>query len=662
MTIRIAAVAAILLSAAAAVADTYGIDVDAQPQRLGADGDQPCAITVRLTDSLGAPAPDGTEVTFVTTLGTVEPQIALTAAGMARAELSSPAPGTAEVSIIVGGQREVVAVEFTGAAAKAPAPSEPAPMVRVAGRYVAYSADYDCITASDHARAEHGKLVVEAGNIQYEVSRGVLKAQHAVRVTSGAATLEGERACYHVSRCRGVLLSAKDSIERIAFSADDLSVTEAAPAGGADFLPTDTGDTNTWVVARDAVVFPRDRIQFTDATLYVGEKRVFSLPYYVAPLRGQRSLLNQIFSLSSTGGLNLDLPFYYAANETHVGSLHIRRRARGSYGYGRSGWSLGVEEQYLLTPRSKGTLALDDITESTRSVRLDHQVEFDAGSRLNMGFNYYRYNPDYPGALTARAFYNRRLSDADLNIIALGSSIGGMSSWSVDSNMHWRDRPVGRTGFAYDVSGTLGYGGGQYGYGGGLLAGCGVGLAPPAWRIGNSTSATLDLFQQFTWAQIGGQRTTFDARAIVRQGLGSLGSATLAYNYNLSRGGYYSSYGREQVSLNAYLGKGLDWRASGYASYSLDRKSLFASGSVSYALPIERPAVGAGPWRVDLRGSFARFGTAESVNSRIAVGRAVGDYEALLCYSPTASYGYGSYGYGYGRGKTLWVEFAPRGF
>ena len=654
-----AATVAIALMPAAGLAAVYQLDVQAQPQRMSVGGDEPCAIIVRLTDSLGALAPDGTEITFITTLGTIEPQTALTADGMARAELTSAVAGTAEVSVMVEGRREVVIVEFTGSAPKAAV--KPVQWVRISGEYVAYSADYDCIIATDRARAQQGDLAVEAGNLQYEVGRGVLKAQHAVRVINGAAALEGDRMCYHIATGCGTLLRAREGVERIAFRADDLDSEAPAPLGSVNFLPTDTSDTNTWVVAREAMVFPRERIQFSDATLYVGDKRIFSLPHYVAPLRGRRGLLNQIFSLSSNGGLNLDLPFYYAADQSHVGSLHLRRRASGGYGYGRSGWSLDLEEQYRFGHRSRGTLALDDITESTRSVRLDHRIDFARDSRLNLGLNYYRYNPSYPGALTGRAFYYRRLPGADLNVIALGSSIGGNANWSVDANMRWGGRTLGHTGVAYDLTANLGYGGGGYGYGGGICAGGGVGISPPAWQLGRSTVATLDLVQQYTWAQIGGARTSFDARAMLRQRVGDLGSASLSYNYNLSHGGYYSSYGREQLSLNAYLSQGLTWRASGYASYSLDRDSLFASGSFSHRLPIQDDD-GPSPWRLDLRGSYASFGSAESVNSRVALGRALGNYEVLLCYSPTSSYGYGTYGYGYGRGKTLWVELSALGY
>jgi hypothetical protein len=656
----LAAAALVLLAVETAVAIPYALQVQAQPQRPRADGIEPCAITVRVTDPLGAPARDGTQVTFVTTLGTLDPQAALTGGGIARTELKSATAGRAEVSILVEGQRDKIVVEFVGARAKPP--PKPAPMVKITGKYVAYSADYDCITAADDAQAQHGALKIEAGNLQYEVARGVLKAQHAVRISGGGATLEGERACYRVGAGEGVLLRAQDAVERIAFRADDLRAAAPGATQASDFLPTDTSSTNTWVVAREAIVFPNERIQFDNARLYVGNRRIFSLPHYVTPLSGQRSLLNQVFNISSGGGINLDLPFYYHANESHAGSLHIIRRAAGNYGYGRTGWSLGLQEQYRLGNNSRGTLAVDDLLDSTRSLRLDHQIEFNPRSRVNMGLNYYRWDSSYPAALTGRAFYTQRLSSADLSVIGLTSAIGGTASWSLDGNMRWRPKPIFRTGVNYDLSANLGYGSSQYGYGGGLCFGGGVGLTPREWNITRTTAASLDLAQQLTFAQIGGMATTFDARAVLRQSLGSLGAATLSYDYTLSQGGYYATYGRQQLSLNAYLNRGTVWRASGFASYSLDLNSIFASGNVSYRLPFQISAYGQSPWRLDLRGSYTAFGTARTMSSRIAIGRAIGQYEALLCFSPNGSYGYGSYGYGYGHGKSFWVEFAPAGF
>ena len=651
------AAALMLLPAGFAVAAGYQLELQAEPRLTVVEAAAPVAITVKVTDATGAPAADGTEVIFVTTLGAIAPENAATLGGLARAELTSTVPGKAQVSVLVAGQREVVEVEFKGAAASRPAP-KPSSMVRIDGRYVAYSAEYDCITATDRARARQGDLVIEAGNIQYQITRGLLKAQHDVRVSSGEANLEGDRLSYSVSSGSGTLLCARERVERIGFHADDLAA-RAAAQDNADFAPLDTSDTNTWVVARDAIVFPRDRIQFSNATLYVGNKRVLTLPHYVAPLRGQGGLLNQVFSFTSSGGVNLDLPFYYAADSAHVGSLHLRHRARGGYAYGGRGWSLGIEEQYRLSPGSAGKLAVDNLTASTRSLRLDHSLDFGPDARASLGVNYYRYNPSYPAALTGRAFYYHRLPDADLNVIALGSSIGGAANWSLDTNLRWGGMELGRSGIGYDVTANLGYGGGQVGYGGGLGMGAGLGVAPPAWKIGKRTAATLDLAQQYQWAQVGNLRSMFDAQAVLRQGLGGLGVMSLSYNYSLSQGGYYASYGRQRLNLNAYLNRGMLWNASGYASYSLDRDTLFASGGISYHLPIDEKGAEL-PWRLDLRGSYTHFSTATAVNSRVALGRALGRYEVLLCYSPTSSYGYSTYGYG--SGKSFWVELAPLGF
>ena len=154
-----------------------------------------------------------------------------------------------------------------------------------------------------------------------------------------------------------------------------------------------------------------------------------------------------------------------------------------------------------------------------------------------------------------------------------------------------------------------------------------------------------------------------DARLSLRRSLGSTSSFTLSYSYNLEQGGTWPSYDRQRLDANLYASKGQKWYGYSFASYDLTNKSIYGSLSCSYQLPIERISNGRSKWRLDLRSSFSRFMGLSQTDARIALGRDIGNYEILLCYSPTGT-GYGSYGYGYGtrQGKKWWLELAAAGF
>src|SRR4051812_3559879 len=84
-----------------AAAGTGSIRLDARPSTLLADGHSTATITAAARDSGGNLVPDGTQVRFTTTAGSIT-EVVLTSSGSARATLtSSSLPGDAEVSAFI---------------------------------------------------------------------------------------------------------------------------------------------------------------------------------------------------------------------------------------------------------------------------------------------------------------------------------------------------------------------------------------------------------------------------------------------------------------------------------------------------------------------------------------------------------------------------------
>ena len=95
-----------------------GLTVLVAQTEIAADGITTSDITAIVGDANNNPVPDGTEVTFVTSLGLISPGTATTGQGVAQATLrSATAPGTATVTVTVGNLTQQVQVEFIASGA-----------------------------------------------------------------------------------------------------------------------------------------------------------------------------------------------------------------------------------------------------------------------------------------------------------------------------------------------------------------------------------------------------------------------------------------------------------------------------------------------------------------------------------------------------------------
>jgi len=657
----------VLLQAGGALG--YQLRVRADPQRVQAGEHATSAITVEALDDQGLPVPDHTEVRFLSTLGTIPPT-AFTSGGMARAVLSCSSPGTAEVTVMVGGSQAGVLVEFTSDAGPASAASR---AMRVEGGWVAYSVERQLVAAADGARFRYRRVTVSAQDLQLEVRSATLFAQREVTIKCGKRELHGERLCYWVNQGRGVILSVRDRTEPIFFQGDSLTEQSTPQATVPNvFNPASTVGTRTWVVARQVTVIPNERLQFSHASVYMDDKHLFSMPYYIASLNSSGELLNQMFNFSSDGGLNLDLPLYYAASENRVGSLHIRRTSANGfvYGAGSNGWSLGLQEQYQFGT-GRGELDLDNVTSEARGFRWQHTQELPGDSRADVRMGYYRYSKDRPGTLMGQITHYLPLKGVDLNTVLRGTSYSGRNDWAVESTARYAGRALGKQGITYNLSANLGYGNNLVGYWGMTTAPKSVGtygvqgmLNFPTVQLGSRTTFTSGIGAE-TRMFTGGvpARSSADLSLGLRHTLGRIGSASLDYNYSLASGPAFYSMGRQRLDASLYMGTLRKWSFAAFGSYALDDGGVFATIAGDYDLPWDRAKDGSARWRFETQAGYSRYAGWSTNDIRFALGRDIGKYELRLCYSPTGA-GYNAYGlFGSGgSGQKIWLELGAAGF
>jgi len=96
------------------IVDSYGVDIDANPSSIPADGSSTSTMSAYVFDSLGNPVSDGTVVNFSTTAGTLSTASASTSGGWAYATLTSgTVAGTAAVTARVEASTATAYVNFT---------------------------------------------------------------------------------------------------------------------------------------------------------------------------------------------------------------------------------------------------------------------------------------------------------------------------------------------------------------------------------------------------------------------------------------------------------------------------------------------------------------------------------------------------------------------
>jgi len=553
--------------------------------------------------------------------------------------------------------------------------------LRFSGRYLACDQDAQLVVAEQGVLRCRG-VEIAAGSLQYSIDQGVLRAQRGVELRRGARKLSGETLSLQVETMTGYLLlpmGADGQTATLLIEGDKLETkTPDEPPAAEEFQPLPYDSTGTWVVARRLVITPGEKIRFDRASIYVNEKRAFALPYLVQELGSGEGPIQQMLSMSSNGGINLDLPIYYQMQDNRIGRLHLRRSSGESYwgAPGATGFSLGLDEQYSL-PGGQGTLALDDLTRSTRGMRWAHRQEFGLGANADFLLNYYHYDPSQPAVATAHASFRKQLGACDLSFISQASSFGGRHHWSTEATTYWRSLKLGRTSLAYDLGAKIGIGAAPYQveYAGGrvlyrsadsqaLHQGLVFSLRPPVWQVSRKASLTANLNSSFTRYSTGANRGNVDARVTLRRGLGRLGSATVAYSWSQHHGDYYLPLGKRRVDATVFLRRGQSWYGSLFASFDLGRGGRYGSFQFSRLLPWS-----GSQWRLDMDAAFTRFEGFGYTDSRISLVRRLGNYELLLSFSPTGRSYYQSAGYyslGYGLrpigSRSIWLELAPSRF
>lgn len=403
--------AVLVLAGRVGAAVQSSVMVKADPEVIAADGKSTTTITAIARGGDGSLVPDGTPITFSSTLGVLSGSTATTASGAARITLTSTAtPGRAQVTATYidttggGVGQGTCAVEFTSDTDTAGADASSRWLRVECSEYLIYSADAKMIQAEGgkvggkkvSARLRYKGLSIEGESIQVDVQAMSVIARN-VTMRHGRASLVVAELDYDLYTSTGTaVLPGSDTtspksvtVTGAKFDTVPLSAAAADEAMHTHVYGEDDLSTSRLIISARAIsVDPGSQIQFTRATLYSDGKKVMSMAFHVMPLTTNQLFGEQIIGYSSQG-LFVNVPYYYHVSPDSMGTLYIRNSAAADAGIAtalaptfgadgaRPGLELDMMHTYTVGSTGNGSFVLNGLTRSDWGGYWNHSQRID---------------------------------------------------------------------------------------------------------------------------------------------------------------------------------------------------------------------------------------------------------------------------------------------
>lgn len=650
------------------------VSVDTNTPSIPADGKSCAQILVTVIDQNGRSVSDGTEVRLTTSAGDITPAV-YTAGGRAIGILTSAAcPQVVTVSAIVNGVSGSTQVEYTTPSSDEEAQTG-AKTIRMTGGSLAYCVEQDTVVGSNSVTMEYRGLTIRAASIQINQSSGQIRAQGEVTVQKGDKTLAANELACEMRGERIHLACSDDRSDAKAFDFGSLEPvdTTSARKDAITFTPLLNVTGRTWIVSRRLVLIPSQKILFYKVSIYLGDSKVMSMPYYCYNYSDRQSILQQVHYTSNDGML-INMPFYYKLTENGASAIKLRYAGTGSeiggYQRPRRGPSIGLEHDYLVGDNGRGVLFVDSVGSSSMAYELTHHMEYGSGLDAGRADVSARYQPS---SSYAKGIYNTsvnvfgNLPNYSYSVMGYyGASRirqplmpGGyfdQSNWSLRSVV--RSKKAIRSDLVGNIIPSLTIG---YGTPVGSSKSClyqTLGLNANRTRpINSRIDAGIDSAVGLTMTAEGDR----GAEMRLRPSIGTHwdgGSASVNYTLNLRTGINNSVWaqGKHQIGTSLFVDVGNRLNCTAFVDFGLDSKRISLFSTATYRV--------ASRWQI--RSSYDLYRYSYQMNSgsctytssylRVGLYRPVGIYEIGLVWSPDGQL------YGINQGKRVWLELSGIGF
>jgi hypothetical protein len=375
------AIAAVTCISCACFAQQVQIRLSAFPTMSVADGRSTTTITAEVRDSRGNLVPDGTKVSFESTLGLFREALVSTTGGFARAVLQAGGvPGIATITvktIDTLSQPSTIEFEFVGDRSDLSSATEYIELVSPG--YMEFVPDSRIMAASAPNKAvsiRYRNVVIEADDIQINISRYEVRARNA-RLKVGKLNREFDELYFKLKDRTGIGTGTFKAILPSPFKMEGFvprpqtgepgryanvgkeverygllnifreEVTPAPTTDEARRLDFELAVASTSsVMAKKAIIFPQKEIQFQKAEVMVAGNRVMKMPLYslnLMQLQGS-SVVSSMINVSDNQ-VQVNYPYYLSLRPGQTSLLRFRTGER----YGRGGSSSGAFLDYELS-------------------------------------------------------------------------------------------------------------------------------------------------------------------------------------------------------------------------------------------------------------------------------------------------------------------------
>lgn len=639
---------ALALSAVVCYADSGQIrNISAFPTMSVADARSTVTITAIVVNSKGSPVPDGTQVTFSTTLGNFRNEVVTTVGGRAQAILvAGGVPGTAIISVkAVGAPPATYEFEFLSDRSLLSSAKEYVEIV--APGYMNFSLDSKIIGAAGPRQGVHVRyrdVEIDADDIQLNIPTYELRIKKG-KVKFGKLEQEFDECYIKLNQRKGygtTTYMAEVPSKVVGFGRGITFLTEEKPRfgvvefNGAGVKPyskrlsatafefQDLSESMSMVSAKKAVVFPRKEVQFQKAEVLVGGVKVMKMPLYSVSLNSGATLVTDQIVNINNNQIAIDYPYYLSLKpgETSV----IRFRTGERYGRGTTasrGMFLDYELSWNRGDEMDGGLTFSNIARKDWSLGLRQYLRLDSKSTASAML-------EMPAGKTlfGNLNYNRQLDGWSLNAYANGNhNLHGPSFTSQNVSFSLEKDPikVGKLPIKLYYGLTADYKEARSSNGHTFQNGYGLRLRSQL----NPTRLDKDTMfnASFSVSQLEGSG--------VSKGLTMLGSASLSRQFGSSFSGVagyefakdpFSSnlVGSHRVSLQTYYNAGrTGFTFFGSRSLDIDRMNYYAD--FTYRL--------SGLWRLSGSYTFDQFLSDSYLDYNAVLGYRLGLREIGLTWS-----------------------------
>ncbi len=639
---------ALIFFAAQAQADNGQIrNITAFPTMSVADARSTVTITAIVVNSKGSPAPDGTRVTFATTLGSFRNEIVTTQGGRAQAILvAGGVPGTAVITVRTPGTAPAT-YEFEFLSDRSLLSTAKEYIEIVAPGYMTFSMDEKIIGAAGPNKSVHvryrdvdidaddvqlniptyemrlKKATVKFGNIEQNFDECYIKlnTRKGFGVTTYIApTVVGLKG---FGTAFGFVVEDRPKYGLVEFSSLGMKPV-ARPLSATTFAFADLSNSMSMVAAKKAVVFPRKEVQFQKAEVLVGGVKVMRMPLYsVSLVSGATLVTDQIVNVNDNQ-LAVDYPYYLSLKPGETSALRFRTGQR--YGRGTSvsrGLFLDYELNWNKGDEMDGGLTVSSIARKDWSIGLRQFYRFDSRStgsamiEMPAGKN-----------LFGNLNYNRQLDGWNLNFFGNASQALAGSKFSTQSysvTLEHDPVKVGKLPVRLFYGVTADHKLASTAFGRSEQTGYGLRLRSQLNPTRLDEHTTINA--SFSVAQLEGQNvakglTLLGSASLTRQ-IGQ--AATLSATYDYSQDPFSSSLlGQHRLSLQAFYNSGrMGLNFFGTRSLDIDRMSYYAD--LNYRI--------SGLWRILGSYTFDKYLTDTYMDYNATIAYRLGIREIGLTWS-----------------------------